>query len=141
MATTPSYIIIGAGVFGASTALRLIQQNPSAKILLIDRAIPHHESASWDWSKVVRADYTDILYCRLALEARESWRDDPLYSEFYHETGLIWVDEAGFSRDVMRNYVSLQANEKVRTVPVKELRKVAGGLFEGADFGQTRWHL
>jgi sarcosine oxidase/L-pipecolate oxidase len=97
--------------------------------------ILNRESASWDWSKIIRADYTDILYCRLALEARQSWRTEPLYREFYHETGLIWVDQTGFSEKVVTNYANLGVEEKLRMVPVETLRKIEGGLFESADFG------
>ena len=33
----PSYLIVGGGVFGASTAYHLIQQQPDASVTLIDR--------------------------------------------------------------------------------------------------------
>jgi sarcosine oxidase / L-pipecolate oxidase len=135
-ATEPStYLIIGSGVFGASTALALIRRNPLSKVTLIDREFPNKESASWDWTKVIRADYRDILYARLALEAKEAWRKDSMYSEFYHETGIIWVDGAGFSKDVVANYSELGADEKWRMIPVQELRNLYDDLFRDADFG------
>jgi sarcosine oxidase/L-pipecolate oxidase len=85
-----TYLIVGFGVFGASTALALAQKYPDALITIVDRAIPHRFTASWDWSKIIRADYADLLYVKLALEAKKLWREDPLYNEFYHETGLMW---------------------------------------------------
>jgi len=65
-----SYIVVGSGVFGASTALTLAQNYPSASVVLVDRTVPFRESASWDWTKVIRAHYADIVYMQLALEAK-----------------------------------------------------------------------
>jgi glycine/D-amino acid oxidase-like deaminating enzyme len=79
MMSSPSYLIVGSGVFGASTALSLIRKYPDARITLIDRDAydaPARVAASWDWNKVVRADYRDIVYTRLALEAQHLWRTD-----------------------------------------------------------------
>lgn len=50
-----SYIIVGAGVFGVSTAYTLIQKYPQASVTLVDRDAFDAESrvaASWDWNKV-----------------------------------------------------------------------------------------
>src|SRR5208337_4898472 len=102
----------------------LIQHNPLSKVTLIDRAIPNKENASWDWTKVVRSDYRDILYARLALEAKEIWRKDLRYSELYHETGIIWVNRAGFSKDVIANYSALGVDEKWEMIPIEELREL-----------------
>ncbi|OAP58533.1 hypothetical protein AYL99_07623 [Fonsecaea erecta] len=131
-----SFIVLGAGVFGASTALALVQSDPSKSIVLIDRKIPHRQGASWDWTKVIRADYTDIVYARLALEAKDIWRNNPLYSENYHETGLVWVDESGFSKAVTQNYSVLGAEEKWQMVSVKDLKASYGGIFSEAEFGK-----
>ena len=116
-----TYLIVGSGVFGVSTGLALARKYPDAQITIIDRAALHRFTALWDWSKVVRADYADILYAQLALAAKKVWREDPLHSEFYHETGLIWVDEADdkeFLRNVIANFDTLGADEKWRMVPV-----------------------
>ena len=97
-----SYVIVGAGVFGTSTAYHLIQRHPDANITLIDRDAVDAETrvaASWDWNKVVRADYADPEYCRLALEAKKIWSgDDPLWNRHYHQSGIYWIspEENGF---------------------------------------------
>jgi len=130
-----SFIVLGAGVFGASAALALIQRHPSKSMALIDREIPCQQSASWDWTKVIRADYTDIFYTRLAIEAKDMWRNSPLYNESYRETGLLWVDESDFSKDVIENYKALGVDEKWRMVPVKELKAIYGGIFAEAELG------
>lgn len=62
-----SYIVVGAGVFGTSTALHLKLQYPDADVTLVDRHDPDaltRPAASWDWNKVVRADYRDLTYCK-----------------------------------------------------------------------------
>lgn len=48
------YVIVGAGVFGVSTAYTLIQKYPNASVTLVDRDAYDAESrvaASWDWNK------------------------------------------------------------------------------------------
>lgn len=89
MPISSPYLILGACIFGISTALALVQQDKSRCVTVVDKGLRHLRSASWDWTKVVRADYKDPLYTRLALEAKRVWRTDPLYREYYHETGLI----------------------------------------------------
>ncbi|KAG9727070.1 hypothetical protein KCU59_g14426, partial [Aureobasidium melanogenum] len=51
-----SYIIVGAGVFGVSTAFHLIKKYPNADITIVDRDAFDQDTrvaASWDWNKVV----------------------------------------------------------------------------------------
>lgn len=48
-----SYVIVGAGVFGVSTAYTLIQKYPNASVTLVDRDTYDADTrvaASWDWS-------------------------------------------------------------------------------------------
>ncbi|OTA98154.1 hypothetical protein M426DRAFT_17707 [Hypoxylon sp. CI-4A] len=133
-----SYVIVGAGVFGTSTALHLKTRFPEASVTLIDRNPPdaeHRVAASWDWNKVVRADYRDAVYCRLALEAQDVWRADPLWSPFYHESGIYWISRTGFAQQVVDNYVKLgRSSAELASVPVAEARKSYGGLFDEADY-------
>jgi glycine/D-amino acid oxidase-like deaminating enzyme len=77
-----STLIVGAGVFGVSTTIHLIRKYPKSIFTLVDRAFQYRGAASWDWSKVVRPEYPDIFYMKIALEAMEMWRNDPLYSQF-----------------------------------------------------------
>ena len=128
-----SDLIVGAGVFGVSTALQLRRKYPETTVTLVDRAFPYQAAASWDWSKVVRADYPDILYMEKALEAMNIWRTDPLFHQFYHESGLIWVDVRGFARTVVENYERLVANENFRIASPAEVRTLYGGIFGNAE--------
>jgi sarcosine oxidase / L-pipecolate oxidase len=132
--TNSLFLVVGAGVFGASTALHLIRKYPSATVTLIDRTVPCQAGASWDWSKVVRADYTNVLYMKMALEAMELWKSEPMYKQFYHESGLVWIDNRGFPRRVIDNHKHLKTDEKVRMATPEEVRKLYGGIFEDAKF-------
>ncbi|KAL1860648.1 hypothetical protein VTK73DRAFT_7222 [Phialemonium thermophilum] len=135
--SSPSYVIIGSGVFGASTALHLIRAHPDADVTLVDRDAhdaPTRVAASWDWNKVVRADYADILYTKLALEAQALWRTDPIWKPFYHESGVVWISRTSFAKDVVANHAALGAGAKLGAYPVEEARKMYGGLLDGADY-------
>jgi sarcosine oxidase/L-pipecolate oxidase len=56
-----SILIVGAGVFGASTALHLSLGHPRCLIKLVDRGMfPNPRAASFDINKVARAGYEDI---------------------------------------------------------------------------------
>ncbi len=135
------YVIIGAGVFGTSTALHLIRKYPDASVILIDRnayTAPTRVAASWDWNKVVRADYADLAYMRLALEARDIWKTDPLWAPFYHETGIFWVSREAFAAKVVANYAALGVTADLYSAPVDEARKEYDGLFEAGDYEGVR---
>jgi glycine/D-amino acid oxidase-like deaminating enzyme len=132
-----SYLIVGAGVFGASTALYLIRRYPNASITLVDRNghdAPTRVAASWDWNKVVRADYRDIAYTKLALEARRLWKRDPLWQHFYHESGIYWISLTGFAKQVLQNFQDLGEDVELSTHPIDEERKMFGGIFDEADY-------
>jgi sarcosine oxidase / L-pipecolate oxidase len=134
-ATNSSYIVVGAGVFGASTAYHLIKKYPLARVILIDRTpFPSQVGASWDWNKVIRADYTSILYMEKALEAMQAWRHDPLFKEFYHESGLVWLDDMGLPQKIIDNYEKLKADEKYRMSHPEELKRLYDGLHRDADY-------
>ena len=133
-----SYIIIGAGVFGVSTAYHLIKKYPNASVTLVDRDAFDADTrvaASWDWNKVVRADYDDPIYCQLGLEAQDIFESDPLWKPYFHKTGLYWMCRSGgYAQDVINNYKKLGRDQDVSLLPVGEARKLYGGLFEDADY-------
>ncbi len=65
-----SYLIVSAGIFGASTALHLRAAEPEAHITLLDRTpYPCLYGASHDINKIVRENYPDEFYMRLGSEA------------------------------------------------------------------------
>ncbi|KAI1121791.1 sarcosine oxidase [Nemania abortiva] len=100
-----SYLIVGAGVFGATTALELKRQFPTARVSLLDRAdFPNPSAASHDVNKIIRADYGDLVYMKLALEAQNVWRNDPIYKPYYHETGMLYAENKGMGKTFIENY-------------------------------------
>ncbi|KAL2855767.1 FAD dependent oxidoreductase [Aspergillus pseudodeflectus] len=136
-----SYLILGAGIFGVSTAYYLLQSHPTASITLVDRDAFDADSrvaASWDWNKVVRADYADITYCRLALEAQDIFNNDPLWQPYFHETGVYWVCRDEYAQDVVGNYKKLGRKAEIAAHPLDEAKRMYGGLFEQADYTDAR---
>ncbi|PIG87056.1 sarcosine oxidase [Aspergillus arachidicola] len=120
----PSYLIVGAGVFGVSTAYHLIQKYPNASVTLVDRDAYDAESrvaASWDWNKVVRADYDDKVYCQLALEAQDIFKSDPLWKPHFHQTGVYWTCRSSYAQNVITNHKELGRNDDIIALPVAEL--------------------
>lgn len=132
-----SYIIVGAGVFGVSTAYHLIRKYPSASVTLVDRDAFDADSrvaASWDWNKVMRADYDDPVYCELALEAQDVFTSDPLWRPYFHQTGLYWMCGRDYARDCISNFERLGRHHDISVWPVDEARKMFGGLFSESDY-------
>ena len=137
-----SYIIVGAGVFGVSTAFHLINKYPKASITIVDRDAFDAEvrvAASWDWNKVVRADYDDEVYCQLGIEAQDVFTSDPLWKPYFHKTGIFWMCRSGeYARDVIDNYRRLGRDDDLSAVSVDQARGMHGGLFEDADYTDVK---
>ena len=65
MQKTYDFLVLGAGIFGITTAIELIQQGYSVAIINPDQ-IPHPDAASTDISKIVRMEYgSDIEYMKM----------------------------------------------------------------------------
>ncbi|KAL5342059.1 FAD dependent oxidoreductase [Aspergillus crustosus] len=91
IAKTDPILIIGAGVFGLSTALELTKRGYS-NITVLDRHVPPVvDGSSVDISRIIRADYADPIYSQMALEAYKGWTSN--YSPHYHESGFIMISE------------------------------------------------
>ncbi|KAK2474540.1 hypothetical protein H9L39_14500 [Fusarium oxysporum f. sp. albedinis] len=84
-----SILIIGAGTFGISTAYHLAKRGYT-NIVCIDRhPWPSLDSAGHDLNKVMRTEYDEPLYTRLALEALDAWRDPEWQDVFFETLGRI----------------------------------------------------
>lgn len=132
-----SYIIIGAGVFGASTALALSREKPAPKVILIDRApFPCPIAASHDINKIVRSDYGDIFYCKLGLQTLERWRADPLYKQWYHQSGLAKATDERFGKvqKDFDNYKELGVDVKAELLNPEDMKTRFEGLYADGDF-------
>src|SRR4051794_38693428 len=95
-----SILIVGAGVFGLSTALALAKRpqtwgNTTITVLERSSVRPTPDAASVDKSRIIRSDYSDPAYAALAAAAQTEWRkqgpDELGGSGRYTEGGLILV--------------------------------------------------
>ena len=81
-------VVVGAGCFGVSTAVHLLQENgpsgPIYAVTVIDSSdtIPAPDAASTDLNKVVRSSYPDPFYTSFAQAAMREW---PSVGDAYHE--------------------------------------------------------
>lgn len=98
-----SVLVVGAGVFGLSSALALRARGFS--VTVVDPGpVPHPLAASTDISKAVRADYgRDDFYTDWMLEALPRWRawNARWTRPLFHETGVSFLSgslpkEGGF---------------------------------------------
>jgi len=84
-------VVVGAGVFGAATALELRERGYA--VTLVDRApVPHVDASSTDVSKMIRMDYgADVFYHELAEAALDGWdRWNADWPEpLYHAEGFL----------------------------------------------------
>ncbi|RHZ67196.1 NAD(P)/FAD-dependent oxidoreductase [Aspergillus thermomutatus] len=88
------FIIVGAGAFGLSTALRLAEDGYTS-VTVVDRCMPPvPDGSSNDISRVIRFDYGDPVYAQIAKEAYDLWKT-PEYSEAFHQTPCLWVSQEG----------------------------------------------
>ena len=130
-----SYLIIGAGVFGASTALELRRVLPTAKVTLLDRApFPNPSAASHDLSKIIRADYGDVFYMKLALEAQKLWRNDPIYQPYYHESGMLYAVNRGMVQGFLENYKKINEDHISELLTPEEAKSRFDGVFRDANW-------
>lgn len=83
-------LIVGCGVMGVSSALHLAKKG--YQVTVIDaHSCPSPWSASADYNKIIRTEYKDFIYTKMAVEAVEMWRNDPIYEGIYNECGRILV--------------------------------------------------
>jgi sarcosine oxidase/L-pipecolate oxidase len=97
--TSPrSVLIVGSGCFGLSTALAL-STRPSfahSTITLLDTSdVPNKDGSSCDLNRIVRSDYSNPLYAKLATEALHLWqRGEWGLEDRYVESGLLMLADS-----------------------------------------------
>src|SRR5215470_10052841 len=89
--------VIGAGVFGAWTALELARRGKH--IALLEAYGPaHSRSSSGDESRIIRMGYgTDEIYTRWSQRSLHLWKE--LFAAtrneaLFQETGVLWLAAA-----------------------------------------------
>jgi sarcosine oxidase / L-pipecolate oxidase len=86
-----STVIVGAGVFGLTTACELRRRRWAVTVLDAGR-VPRGEAASTDVSKIVRMDYgADALYTAMGEAALPRWDEwnERWSPALYHEDGFV----------------------------------------------------
>ena len=130
-------LIVGAGIFGTSTAYHLASttSDPS-RIKVLDRAtVPSPQAASSDINKIVRADYSKLFYMNLAFEAMDTWYDQGFLRPFYHQTGWIMMDEKGndLATRIRSNFRECGRPDTSKDISLDEAKRSWGGVLSEVD--------
>ncbi|EEP82478.1 conserved hypothetical protein [Uncinocarpus reesii 1704] len=137
-----SILIVGGGVFGLSTALALTRRH-TGKITLVESSptIPNPHGSSVDASRIIRADYANGAYARLATAAIKQWQTTQWgYEGRYTRNGLVLVSsgDAEGSQYVKRSYENVKAldksGKKVESLPTK---RDVENVIPGYGMGET----
>ncbi|KIL86901.1 l-pipecolate oxidase [Fusarium avenaceum] len=105
-------IIIGAGVFGLTTAKQLTLEGHQ-NITVIDRHMPPvPDGSSSDISRIIRFDYADSDYCTLAYDAYRRWSEDPKYRGIFYPTHYIIAGSKGNSEKSWTDKTTAQLDKR-----------------------------
>jgi sarcosine oxidase/L-pipecolate oxidase len=139
-------LIVGAGVFGTSTAyhLSLTYKDPTLITVLDRTPFPPSHAASTDINKIVRADYSQRFYMDLAYEAMEAWENWPdLRDEhglFFHRSGWINLEaeDSDLAERIRRNFKQ-RGGDPTSDVKLDEgLRDMWNGVLKETSFQGLR---
>jgi sarcosine oxidase len=134
--------VVGAGVFGAWTALHL--RRSGRTVLLLDAyGAGNNRSSSGGESRIIRMGYgADEIYTRWAMRSRELWLelfDRAGRPELFQQTGVLWTPRpddprAAITKSVFEKYgVALDEftpAELARSFPQLRFRQERIGMFE-----------
>lgn len=133
--------VIGAGVFGAWTALQLC--HAGRRVALVDAYGPGNTRASSGGeSRLIRMGYgTDELYTRWSMRSLVLWKEffARTNAPLFHRTGMLWIAneedaQARASRDTLARlgvpHETLAREELERRFPQIALGHATWGLFE-----------
>src|SRR5262249_18199870 len=139
---TYDVVVVGAGVFGAWTALALALRGK--RVALLEAYGPgHSRSSSGDESRIIRMGYgADEIYTQWSQRSLHLWKevfgaakDDSLFKE----TGVLWLAEAGnaslaATREVLTRcevkFNELDRAELVRKYPQINFDGIENGIYE-----------
>ena len=134
-------LILGAGIFGTSTAYHLSKEDPNLSITIVDRhpyPFPNAGSsdaglgASYDVNKIVRADYSIPFYMDLAHEAIEVWNTWDLIKGYYHRSGWIALGEKGsdLTERIRKNFRACGKEDVTADVKLDEVKNKWNGVLQ-----------
>jgi sarcosine oxidase len=134
--------MVGAGVFGAWTALHLARRGK--RVLLLDAYGPgHSRSSSGDESRIIRMGYgADEIYTQWSQRSLIQWKE--LFAAtgneaLFRKTGVLWLAEAenpqlqATKSVLQRNGVEFEELNGVaiaRRYPQIDLDGIASGIYE-----------
>jgi sarcosine oxidase len=134
-------VVVGAGVFGAWTARRLL--DAGQRVLLLDAWGPAHARASSGGeSRMTRGSYgADEVYTRMALESLAEWRALSARAglPIFHQTGVLFFfpENDPFLGQTMTVHRRLglptellEADELRRRFPQIDFTGIAAGVYE-----------
>ncbi len=135
-------VVIGAGVFGAWTALHL--RRSGRTVALVDTyGAGNGRSSSGGESRILRMGYgADEIYTRWALRSRELWVelfDQIGKPELFQNTGVLWTPPPGHPRAVSMQaafencgveFRRLTSSELQQSFPQLRFREERIGLYE-----------
>lgn len=105
---TDSILVVGAGVFGLSTALELNKRGYT-DVTVVDRyAPPAIDGSSVDISRIIRIDYADPVYCQMAAEAYKGWTTE--YQDQYYESGFALLSETPHNEWIAKSKATVLSN-------------------------------
>jgi glycine/D-amino acid oxidase-like deaminating enzyme len=109
-------LIVGAGAFGASSALELRRRGHDVVLIEQDSCqVAISKGASMDYNRIIRADYAgDPLYTRLTLKAIDQWRkwNSDFKEEVFVQSGVAFLtskplEQTHFEKLSYQNIVKL----------------------------------
>ncbi|KAI5361274.1 Putative FAD dependent oxidoreductase, FAD/NAD(P)-binding domain superfamily, MTOX family [Septoria linicola] len=133
-------VIVGAGVFGLSTALEL-RQRGYHDITVLDRSMPPvSDGSSVDISRIIRFDYADPVYAAMAKDAYDLWGTAPEYEGSFDHTPITLaagtVKGRGYinkSEEVLKR-LGQPVNKSSGAQDVRERFPSLSGPLAGPDF-------
>ncbi|KAM0426094.1 hypothetical protein ACHAPT_008725 [Fusarium lateritium] len=102
---TDSILIVGAGIFGLGTALEL-KKRGYENVTVIDRYnVPVPDGSSVDISRIIRVEYADEIYAKLAREALSEW--NTTYKDHFYPSGFVLMaDKSADATYVMKSKIT-----------------------------------
>ena len=139
-------LIVGAGIFGTSTAYHLAQSySQPSRITVIDRTpSPPDHGASTDINKIIRADYSSAFYCDLAYDAINAWQTWDMLRPYYHRSGWIALTEEGSDlAERIRKVLRDRGHDPTEDVSLEDVERRWKGVLEGSKldgFKDAYWN-
>ena len=73
----------------------------------------------------------------LTLKSQHEWRTDPLYAQYFHESGMMNIEGTRHGRRMIQNYKDLGVATQAAVVRPEELKK-RYPLFRDTDYSEAK---